>query len=385
MPVGLDLQPGLVLGTEAAQYELVAPAGAGGFSEVWRARRVGAGDLVALKVPRVPDLVEHLRREASLGARVSDPQVVPIIEAALEHDPPYLVMPWVEGPPIALDDRAPEPRDQLAALLVALDLARALERLHALGVAHGDLKPSNVLVVDGQVRILDLGLGAVQVETRLERSLAQSVVSVDGRSIAGTLDYMAPELFSGAERPRGATPAADIYALGVLLHHQLTGRPPAFGVAPATLNAFLPPGTEELLRRMLRQDPAQRASARVVARALARLVADERRCLARRNGHQRRRVWTARMRTLQRGLRGLVTVVLAPLLGVGAAMLATRMPGALHVDVAVALAIASVPLTFFGLIPLTLGMTTINAWLLGVPERTYKERQGHPWWTFMMQ
>ncbi len=103
--MAIDLVPGQLLG----DHELLEPAGAGGFSVVWRARDARDGALVAVKVPQDERLLEHLRQEAALTRRLGDAQVVPIVEAHLAHDPPCLVMPWVEGGPLPLPREAPPP------------------------------------------------------------------------------------------------------------------------------------------------------------------------------------------------------------------------------------------------------------------------------------
>ncbi|MGE0706644.1 MAG: serine/threonine-protein kinase [Planctomycetota bacterium] len=389
--MAIELVPEMFLG----DYQLIEQAGAGGFSVVWKARRapqdeedVPAGEgqpakpaLFALKVPQVESFIEHLRAEADLSAALRDPQVVPVLAAHLDHDPPFLVMPWVEGRDLAPPEQV-EPHQILDGLDLAQDLARVLARLHAAGAAHGDVKPSNIrLDREGRVRLLDLGLGRLQVEANLERSLAQSLVSVDGRSIAGTLDYMAPELFEG-QRPG---PATDAYALGVLLHHLLTGRPPAFGVSPRELNPYLPPGTEDLLRGLLHHDPAARPALRVATASLARLAQAERRCLARPNGHERRAVFQRRLGVLQRGLRALLVGLSLPTLVFAARFLTLALGSLQPVDLDPLLALL-IPVVSASLcLGTLLGVTTINAWLVGVPDGVYKKRPGHPLWSFMMQ
>jgi len=243
------------------------------------------------------------------------------------------------------------------------------------------LKPENVLVrSSGRCSLLDLGLAQVQVKTRQQRSLAQSLVSVDGRSIAGTLEYMAPELLVGAQPSQ----ASDVYSLGVMLHQALTGRSPAFGVTPRSLNPYLPPRTEELLRHLLHHDPAERfASAAPLAEELWRLVALERGCLEQRNGHARRAVWLGRMAVVKRGVKALGLVVALGLtlaFGLGnLSLLLNWWPDDLFVGTAI------IAINFVVWVGLLLGITTINAWVLGVAEKRYKERRGHPLWTFMMQ
>jgi serine/threonine protein kinase len=369
--------PGQVL----LDYELLDALGAGGFSFVWRARHRPTGAVVAIKLPRVPEFVAQLRREALVASRFSDPQFVGVLEVHLDHDPPFLVMPYVEGADLETPDRAPEPRDIVAALRRFRQIVEVVARLHEAGFVHGDLKPGNVRVgADGVCYLLDLGLARHQVAARQTTTLRASVVSVDGKRIAGTLDYMAPEVMTG-ERP-GAS--ADVYALGVILHRLLCGRPPAFGVSPAALNPFLPPRTTDLLRAMLAPDPKRRApDASWLRPAVDALIRAEERCLRRRNGHERRRIFQERMRTLARGAKVLLatgTLLLFLIWGIpGLRMLfaarAVRLAPAL-------LVFAAVPIGFIGFL---LGVTTINAYLLGIPEKTYKNRPGHKLWTLMMQ
>lgn len=343
-----------------------------------------------MKLPLVEKLAGHLRHEAAFRRHFHDPQVVEVIEARLDADPPFLVMPFVEGRNLAFPDAAPAALPIGERILRALetfhDLASTVARLHEAGIVHGDLKPGNVLVDGaGRCRLLDLGLARVELRLKRDRPLAQSLVSVDGRSIAGSLEYMAPEVQAGAEP--GA--AADVYALGVILHGLLTGRPPAFGVSPASLSPYLPPGTEALLRRMLHYDPARRAArAGELAPEIERLLRIERRCAARRNGHERRRVFRSRMQTLRRGLRALLLLAAAPAALVCAVLVADGASSGAWVlrgsAMTVGILIGSA-IFFLCAIAILLGITTINAWILGIPERSYKERKGHPLWSFMMQ
>src|SRR5262245_40618537 len=116
---GMDLRAGQVVGA----FELVEPAGAGGFSVVWKARRVAGGEVVALKLPQVAGRLDPPRRGAGLGRGVADPQVVPVLEAHLASDPPHLVMPWVEGRPFEPPAAPPPPREIVRALERVADVA----------------------------------------------------------------------------------------------------------------------------------------------------------------------------------------------------------------------------------------------------------------------
>lgn len=368
-----------------AGYEILDPIGAGGFSLVVLARRLDSGQLVALKMPRVPAFLSHLQREALMAARFADSQVVPILDVRLDADPPFLAMPFVAGSNLQLPLQPPEPKEILGALLQARRIVEVVARLHAAHIAHGDLKPGNIRVApDGTVHILDLGIARQQVAARQLSTLRASVQSVTGEKIAGTLDFMAPEVMAGGP----LSPAADVYALGVILHHLLCGSPPAFGVSPEALNPFLPPRCTDFLRQILHRDPALRPpDAGALLAPLDHFIAAERRCLRRRNGHARRRVFVERMRTLQRGLRALLAGA-AVLAFVGAGVLLTTvaalpaLPRSASDIVAPLLFIAAFP---FALLCMLLAMTTLNAWIAGVPERLYKHRSGHPWWSFMMQ
>jgi serine/threonine protein kinase len=364
-------------------YRLLDAVGAGGFSLVWRAEHLSTRRVVALKLPRVPEFIAHLKREALVGALLQDEQVVGVLEVHLDHDPPFLVMPFVPGVDLRLPDHAPEPQGIVEAFTALRNIARVVARLHDGGIVHGDLKPGNIRYnEEGACVLLDLGLARHQVAVRQNSTLRASVVSVTGEKIAGTLEYMAPEVMSGG-RPG---PAADVYALGVILHHLLCGRPPAFGVSPDTLNPHLPHGATDFLRAMLHPDPAMRiATASELIPFIDGFMRAEERCLRRRNGHARRLVFYRRMRTLARGAKILglslacVTSIVV-FLRFGLPMVPTSD------EFAITLAgLSVIPACLLLFIGMLLGMTTLNAWLVGIPEKTYKNRSGHPWWTFMMQ
>ncbi len=377
-PPSAPLAPGQVLGG----YELLEPIGSGGFSVVWLARNVESGAGVALKLPRVPEFVVHLRREALIAERFKDPQVVGIQEVRLDAAEPFLVMPFIPGANLELPAQAVEPTEIIEAFRRFRKVVAVVARLHDADIVHGDLKPGNLRIdPQGVCHVLDLGLARHQVSARQGSTLRASVVSVTGEKIGGTLEFMAPEVLAG-DKP---TKAADVYALGILLHHLLCGRPPAFGVSPRELNPFLPPRTTDFLRQTLHPEPQARfRDAEDLLPVVDEFILAEERCLGRRNGHARRRVFHDRMSTLARGLKVVLFTVLAALvIGFGLPLLAAVVPGMSVEPVFVLLAMfLIVPGSCIGLF---LGITTINAWILRVPEKSYKNRSGHPLWTFMMQ
>lgn len=371
-----------VAGQLMGDYRLLDEIGAGGFSLVWRARHVSTGAIVALKLPRVDAFVEQLRREALIASRFQDPQLVGIHEVHLDHHPPFLVMPYVPGSDLDLPDQPPAPEQIVSAFRRFRQVVDVVARLHKGGIVHGDLKPGNIRFdPEGTCHLLDLGLARQQVRTRQTTTLRASIVSVDGKSIAGTLEYMAPEVMAG-EKP---DERADVFALGVILHTLLCGRPPAFGVSPKELNPFLPPGTSDFLRQLIHPDPSRRLSdASWLLPGVDGFIRAEERCLRRRNGHARRRVFRRRMRTLARGIRVLgLTGALILFLMIGLPFFLKVLPRALMAGVGPPLLILIGG--YLGVIGMLLGITTINAWILGVPEKVYKNRSGHPLWTFMMQ
>lgn len=276
----------------AERYELAEPLGKGAMGEVWGGRDLGLGGRrVAVKLlhsGRMASLsgthdLEELRRrferECRVTAQIDHPGLVTVHDAGRDGDELYLVMQRLEGSNLAdhLAEQDPYPW-QWAAAVVA-QLASALVSVHEVGIVHRDLKPGNIIVrPDGRVVILDLGIAAVKSTedtTRLTRTGA----------LVGTPLYMAPEQAVG-NAPVG--PAADLYALGVLLYQLLTGRVPFD--APATAGLLYkklheppvpvrqsapaaPEALTSLTERLLDNDPRARpADAHEVYAALAPLV-----------------------------------------------------------------------------------------------------------------
>jgi serine/threonine protein kinase len=212
-----ELGPNRVLGP----YQIEAQLGGGSFGTVFRARDLTLDRVVALKVlhPRGPVPAAALLAEARAAAAVSHPNVCVIHAVDSSQGAPMIVMEYVDGRPLSqLLAEGPLSVEQTAALgrQIALGIAAA----HAQGVVHGDLKPANILVTsDGTVKVVDFGLAQRSASpARGYDTVLWDPISAGG--ISGTPAYMAPEQASG-ER---ATPASDVFSLGVMLYEMATGR-----------------------------------------------------------------------------------------------------------------------------------------------------------------
>ncbi|SDY91329.1 serine/threonine protein kinase [Micromonospora pattaloongensis] len=265
------------------RYRLEEHLATGGMGEVWRARDLALGRTVAVKVllrslVRDPDFAARFRAEARMMAALRHPGVVDVYDCG-EDDLSdgehvlYLVMEYVEGEPLSRRIATAGRLDLPEAMSVVAQAARALHAAHGSGIVHRDVKPSNLLVQpNGTVKLVDFGVA---------RSAA--VTSVTGtNAIVGTALYMAPEQARG--RPVSA--ATDIYALGAVAYHCLSGHPPFPGdnpleVAvrhlhdtPPPLPADVPAPARALVERALAKEPADRyPSAAALARDARAILA----------------------------------------------------------------------------------------------------------------
>jgi len=239
----------------AGRYELRHRLGTGGMGVVYQAHDRLLEETVALKLVR-NDVsstdAQQLARvidEIRLTRRVTHPNVVRTYDVGVEGRDRFLVMEYVEGTSL---DRVLAQRRRLppaAAVVLGMQLCRALEAVHARGVLHCDVKPQNILITTrGELKLSDFGVAALRDAVGTGRS---------GSTSPGTPAYMAPELLFG--EPAGA--AADLFAAGAVLHESLTGRPPFEGRSPTALAGA-----------MLRGDPLPIAGDRTVPPELARLI-----------------------------------------------------------------------------------------------------------------
>ena len=248
--------PAIVWGTRIGRYVIDQPLGGGGMSVVYAAHDPELQRRVAIKLLR-PDRGdgERLIREARALARLSHPNVVTVFDAGADRGRRFLAIELVDGGTLnAWLGQARRTTGEIIACL--LGAARGLAAAHAAGVVHGDVKPDNLLVGrDGRVRVTDFGLA------RLDTATSQ------GRTIAGTPAYMAPEQMLGGE----ADARSDQWALCATLYEALAGVRPFAGdlaarraaitsgqLAPPAQGRDLPGWVRAIATRGLAADPAAR-------------------------------------------------------------------------------------------------------------------------------
>jgi predicted Ser/Thr protein kinase len=247
-------------------YELVSRLGEGGMGTVYLARSA-AGVLVAVKMVRAdlaPDdaFRRRFRSEVNRVRQVPPFCTAEVLDADPDHEQPYLVVEYVDGPSLAevVEERGPLTASNLHS--VAIGVATALTAIHGAGVIHRDLKPRNVLLAPGSPKVIDFGIA---------RALEATSTHTQADQMVGTVAYMAPERF-GSESGTPLTPAADVFAWGSVVAYAGTGRTPfSADSPPATAARILtqPPDLtgltgplRELIGHALEKDPANRPSAR---------------------------------------------------------------------------------------------------------------------------
>jgi eukaryotic-like serine/threonine-protein kinase len=243
------------------RYHVEDVLGGGGMALVYRARdeeldRPVAIKLLADNLAADEAFRKRFLREARLAAQLAHPNVVQVYDSGEADGRPYIVMEYVEGETLAdvLSRRGRLPPAE--AVELALQVCSGLEHAHQAGLVHRDIKPQNLLIRgDGTVKIVDFGIARSSRGTRLTET----------GSVLGTAAYLAPEQAAGEE----VTPAADVYAVGVVLYELLAGRTPH---TAESLNQFLVLGHEQSipeLRELAPEVPAPLED--VVMRCLARI------------------------------------------------------------------------------------------------------------------
>ena len=217
----------LQAGQPLLDYEIVERLGEGAFATVYRARHRTLERTAVIKVARGREHVDQLRCEARVLASLDHPAIPQLLETALERDPPCIVLEDRSGRTLeeVLRD-GPLPAARAIELLVSV--AGALSHAHSRGVVHGDVKPANILVLDGRATLIDFGLARTDATAPAELASSSSTPSF-AKLAAGTPRYAAPEVLAGA--PQDAR--SDIFSWSVVLFEALTGRLPAGGDLPS--------------------------------------------------------------------------------------------------------------------------------------------------------
>src|SRR5580704_16899987 len=275
-------------GTKLGPYEVQEPQGAGGMGEVYRARDTRLGRDVAVKVlPALlssdTELRQRLEREAKAISSLNHPHICTLHDVGSQDGVDYIVMEHLLGETLA--DRLQRGPIPLAeALKIAIQIADALDKAHASGVVHPDLKPANIMLTKNGTNLMDFGLAkpapglsaaaagpstpTTPTMTVAAFAAAASNLTQKG-TVVGTFQYLAPEVLQGAE----ADARSDIFSFGCVLYEMVAGRRAFEGKSqfsvlgaildhePEWLSAIrpdLPSRLDEIVRRCLAKSPEQR-------------------------------------------------------------------------------------------------------------------------------
>ncbi len=272
-PTQATLDAGGTLGpnSEVGHFRLEAILGSGAFGTVFRARDLTLDRIVALKVLQSdsPRAAELLLAEARVAAALLHPNVCVLHAVDQSLGFPMIVMEYIEGETLAkvIENRRLSVQDASA---IARQIAQGMAAAHAKDIVHGDLKPANIMISsDGVAKIMDFGLAR-----RYASSIVPVVDTVDGEAnrpggLFGTPAYMSPEQARG----QSASPASDVFALGLILYEMVTGRRAVRGehllevlrqvenVDAEKLTAEMTDPFRAVLKNALAQDPERRSLA----------------------------------------------------------------------------------------------------------------------------
>ena len=267
----------LTNGAKLGPYEIVAPLGAGGMGEVYRARDTRLDRSVAIKIlpPHFSDDAtrrQRFDREAKVISSLNHPNICMLHDVGTQDGVDFIVMEYAEGESLA--ERLEEGRLPVSqALQYGAEIASALDKAHRKGVTHRDLKPGNIMLTNTGAKLLDFGLARADPPMATKATLTDMTpratpMTVEG-AIVGTVQYMSPEQVEGKE----ADARSDIFALGAVLYEMVTGErafqgQSQFSVASAilekepkpirTLQPLTPPALERTIQVCLAKDPDER-------------------------------------------------------------------------------------------------------------------------------
>ncbi len=263
-------------GSRLGPYEIVAPLGAGGMGEVYRARDTRLDRTVAVKILPAhlsdkPAAKERFEREARAISSLNHPNICHLYDVGSQDGIGYLVMEYLEGETLA--DRlrkGPLPLEQV--LKYGVDICEGLEKAHRTGVVHRDLKPGNIMLTKSGAKLMDFGLAkpfaaGMDTESSSLKTVSQPLTA-EG-SLVGTFQYMSPEQVEGRE----VSGQSDLFSLGAVLYEMVTGRRAFEGKSqlsvasailekePVSISAvkpMTPPGLDHAIRTCLAKDPENR-------------------------------------------------------------------------------------------------------------------------------
>ncbi len=250
-------------GYKVGQYELLNQVGSGGFGDVWKAEKRTALDVnyFALKFFRPKDDridFDKIGKELAVWKRLKGlPHIISVIELDRFEDYVYVVSDFADGGSLEnwLKDNNGKASNEAEAIKITLEILTGLENLHDKGFVHRDLKPDNILIMNGKYCLADFGISR-EIKTHSKAT-----------GTAGTMEYMPPEAF---EKTPSVTPQTDIWAVGVILQKLLTGALPypqedypslvsaILMYEPEPMPAYVPEGLREIVKKALQKDRKDR-------------------------------------------------------------------------------------------------------------------------------
>jgi eukaryotic-like serine/threonine-protein kinase len=265
-------------GDRLGPYEIVAPLGAGGMGEVYKAQDSRLARDVAIKVLPVefaadPDRLRRFEQEARAAGQLNHPNILTVFDIGTHQGAPYLVTELLEGETLR-ERMSPRSLPVRKAVEIAVQVAQGLAAAHEKGIIHRDLKPANVFVTtDGRVKILDFGIAKLAAPRNAGESAetAATAETTEAGTMLGTVGYMSPEQLRG----RSVDQRTDIFAFGCVLYEMLSGRrafagettadtvAAVLGKDPAPLggtSSGIPSTLQGIVRRCLEKRPEERFS-----------------------------------------------------------------------------------------------------------------------------
>ena len=286
-----EIAPSAAPRSRFGDYELIDEIARGGMGVVYKARQLRLDRIVAVKMILSGQFasaseMQRFRAEARATAALQHPGIVPIHEVGEHEGVLFFSMDFVEGSNLAQLIRD-GPWSAARAAQCVRDVAAAIHYAHERGILHRDLKPSNVLINrDGSPRVTDFGLAKRLQNSEFETPYSELTLS---GQVLGSPNFMPPEQAAGKHRQ--LTPASDVYSLGALLYHLLTGRPPFLAegipetlrlvtesepVSPRLLAPNVPRDLETICLKCLEKDPQRRYStAQELNDELGRFLGDD--------------------------------------------------------------------------------------------------------------